>query len=148
MSLDSNSSIHPKGSDHAHAKHNIGGSGFVDDIHRSGCRGQPSGADFAAAQSLTIAARRALEAVFESVDVLLAPSAESEAPASLGTTGNPIFNRLWTLLGNPCVHVPAGVGEHGLPVGVTVIGPRWADALTLSAAHTLELSLSGTCITS
>ena len=76
------------------------------------------GADFAAAQSLTIAARRALDAVFESVDVLLASSAEGEAPAGLGTTGNPIFYRLWTLLGNPCVHVPAGVGEHGLPSSI------------------------------
>ena len=100
-----------------------------------------NGADFAAAQLLAMAARRALDAVFESVDVLLAPSAEGEAPAGLGATGNPIFNRLWTLLGNPCVHVPAGTGAHGMPVGVTVIGPRWADALTLSAAHTLELSL-------
>lgn len=100
-----------------------------------------NGADFAAAQLLAIVARRALDAVFESVDVLLAPSAEGEAPAGLGATGNPIFNRLWTLLGNPCVHVPAGTGEHGMPVGVMVIGPRWADALTLSAAHTLELSL-------
>ena len=94
-----------------------------------------------AAQLLTIAARRVLDAVFASVDVLLAPSAEGEAPAGLDATGNPIFNRFWTLLGNPCVHVPAGTGVHGMPLGVTVIGPRWADALTLSAAHTLELSL-------
>ncbi|MBG6078142.1 amidase [Polaromonas sp. CG_9.11] len=100
------------------------------------------GTDFAAAQLLAIAARRALDAVFASVDVLIAPSAEGEAPAGLDATGNPIFSRLWTLLGNPCVHVPAGTGVHGMPVGVTVIGPRWADALTLSAAHTLELSLS------
>ncbi|NMM10801.1 MAG: amidase [Polaromonas sp.] len=100
------------------------------------------GGDFAAAQLLAIAARRALDAVFESVDVLLAPSAEGEAPEGLDTTGNPIFNRLWTLLRNPCVHVPVGTGVHGMPVGVTVIGTRWADALTLSAAHTLELSLS------
>ncbi|MFT7115491.1 MAG: Asp-tRNA(Asn)/Glu-tRNA(Gln) amidotransferase A subunit family amidase [Rhodoferax sp.] len=100
------------------------------------------GADFAAAQLLAIAARRALDAVFASVDVLIAPSAEGEAPAGLDATGNPIFNRLWTLLGIPCVHVPVGTGVHGMPVGVTVIGPRWADALTLSAAHTLELSLN------
>lgn len=99
------------------------------------------GADFAAAQLLAIAARRALDVVFESVDVLIAPSAEGEAPAGLDATGNPVFSRLWTLLGNPCVHVPAGTGAHGMPLGVTVIGPRWADALTLSAAHTLELSL-------
>ena len=99
------------------------------------------GADFVAAQLLASAARQAMDAVFESVDVLIAPSAEGEAPAGLDATGNPIFNRFWTLLGNPCVHVPAGTGEHGMPVGVTVIGPRWADALTLSAAHTLELGL-------
>ena len=100
-----------------------------------------SGDDFAAAQLLARAARRALDAVFASVDVIIAPSAEGEAPAGLKATGNPVFNRLWTLLGNPCVHVPAGTGANGMPVGVTVIGPRGADALTLSAAHTLELSL-------
>ena len=60
----------------------------------------------------------------------------------LEATGNPIFNRFWTLLGNPCVHVPTGTGAHGMPLGVTVIGPLWADALTLSAAHSLELSLN------
>lgn len=99
------------------------------------------GDDFAAAQLLARDARRGLDAVFASVDVLLAPSAEGEAPGGLDATGNPVFNRLWTLLGNPCVHVPVGTGANGMPVGVTVIGPRWADALTLSAAHTLELGL-------
>ena len=101
-----------------------------------------NGAEFAAAQSMAIVARQTLEAVFKSVDVLIAPSAEGEAPEGLGATGNPVFNRFWTLLGNPCVHVPAGTAAHGMPIGVTVIGPRWADALTLSAAHTLELSLN------
>ena len=100
-----------------------------------------NGADIAAAHSLAIVARPVLETIFKSVDVLLAPSAEGEAPEGLDATGNPIFNRFWTLLGNPCVHVPTGNGANGMPVGVTVIGPRWADALTLSAAHTLELSL-------
>jgi amidase len=101
-----------------------------------------NGAEFAAAQSIAIDARQTLEGVFKSVDVLIAPSAEGEAPEGLSATGNPVFNRFWTLLGNPCVHVPAGAGAHEMPIGVTVIGPRWADALTLSAAHTLELSLN------
>ena len=87
------------------------------------------------------AARQVLEAIFKSVDVLVAPSAEGEAPEGLDATGNPIFNRFWTLLGNPCVHVPTGTGASRMPVGVTVIGPCWADGLTLSAAHSLELSL-------
>ena len=100
-----------------------------------------NGADIAASHLLAIAARQLLETIFKSVDVIVAPSAEGEAPEGLEATGNPIFNRFWTLLGNPCVHVPTGTGAQGMPVGVTVIGPRWADALTLSAAHTLELSL-------
>jgi amidase len=73
-----------------------------------------------------------------SVDILLAPSAEDEAPAGLVATGDPISNRMWTLLANPCVHVPLRTGASGMPLGVTLIGPRWADARTLTAAHLPE----------
>jgi Asp-tRNA(Asn)/Glu-tRNA(Gln) amidotransferase A subunit family amidase len=96
------------------------------------------GADYARAQATAASARQALERVFDTVDILLAPSAEGEAPAGLASTGDPIFNRLWSLLGNPCVHVPVGTGARGLPVGVTLIGPRWFDAATLAAAQVLE----------
>jgi amidase len=99
------------------------------------------GARVAAAYALADQARCALASVLADVDVLLAPSAEGEAPAGLGATGNPLFNRLWTLLGVPCVHVPTGVGAQGLPVGVTVIGPRRGDAQTLAAAELLQHSL-------
>ena len=100
------------------------------------------GAGFAAAQRQAAQARVELGALFESVDVLLAPSAEGEAPDGLTATGNPIFNRLWTLLGAPCVHVPVGIGGHGMPVGVTLVGPLWGDAQALAAAHLLERSLT------
>ncbi len=99
------------------------------------------GARVAAAYALADRARCALAAVLADVDVLLAPSAPGEAPAGLGATGDPLFNRLWTLLGVPCVHVPTGAGPQGLPVGVTVIGPRWADARVLAVADRLERAL-------
>ena len=76
--------------------------------------------------------------MYENVDILLAPSTEGEAPAGLDATGDPIFNRMWSLLGNPCVHVPQGMGPGGMPIGVTLIGPRWGDASTLAAANLLE----------
>lgn len=98
------------------------------------------GARLASAQRLAESARRELETLFQSVDVLVAPSAEGEAPAGLGATGDPVFNRMWTLLGAPCVHVPLGVGGQGMPVGITVIGPRWRDALALGAADLLQRS--------
>lgn len=95
------------------------------------------------AQALAATARAKLVTIFESVDLLLAPSTEGEAPAGLTATGDPIFNRMWTLLGNPCVHVPLGSGEQGLPIGVTLIGARWADDRVLAAASRLEHAYAG-----
>lgn len=99
------------------------------------------GQRFFAAQQLAASARHAFDALFEGVDALdivLAPSTEGEAPLGLNQTGDPIFNRIWSLLGNPCVHVPLGDGSTGMPIGVTVIGPRWGDAHTLAIARALE----------
>jgi amidase len=105
--------------------------------------GRAVGGDaYFAAQRLAAEARSALDAVFMRCDVLLAPSVHGEAPAGLDATGDPLFNRLWSLLGNPCVHVPVGKGRGGLPLGVTVVGPRWGDAATLAIAGALEAAVS------
>lgn len=102
------------------------------------------GASYFAAQKLALQARQAFDALFEMqsgggvVDIVLAPSTEGAAPAGLDATGDPVFNRMWSLLGNPCVHVPLGPNAAGMPLGVTLIGPRWGDALTLAAALELE----------
>ncbi|WP_144636445.1 amidase [Bordetella genomosp. 13] len=58
---------------------------------------------------------------FADVDVILTPSAPSEAPAGFATTGSSVFNRVWSLLGWPCVHVPTGKTPAGLPVGVQCV---------------------------
>jgi len=102
-----------------------------------------SGDRLAEAHALAGHARGEIENLLSQVDVLIAPSATGEAPQGLDATGNPIFSRMWSLLGVPCVHVPTGVGSHGMPVGVTVIGPRWRDAMALSAALALEASVKG-----
>ena len=99
------------------------------------------GQQFFAAQQRAASARHAFDALFgnaNGIDIVLAPSTEGEAPLGLEQTGDPIFNRMWTLLGNPCVHVPLGNGSNGMPIGVTVIGPRWGDAQTLAIARALE----------
>ena len=68
-------------------------------------------------------------------DAVLAPSTTGEAPVGLGFTGSPVFNGLWTLLHTPCVNVPGFVGSNGIPVGLTVTGPRFADRRVLAAAE-------------
>ena len=94
-----------------------------------------------AAQMLARNCRRTLTGVFADCDVLLAPSATGAAPAGLGMTGDPVFNRMWTLLRAPCVNVPVAVAANGLPVGLQVIGAFGCDAQTLAAAHWVHQTL-------
>ena len=87
-------------------------------------------------------ARHALAKVFEDIDVLLTLSAPGAAPKGLGSTGDARYNRLWTLMGVPCVNVPAFTAEGGLPVGVQVIARYGADAEALAAARFVEEALA------
>lgn len=89
---------------------------------------------YATALALATTCRQHLEGLFATHDVLLVPSAPGEAPAGLDATGNPLLNRMWTLLHTPAVSLPGAVGPHGLPVGVQVIGPRSQDERLLAIA--------------
>ncbi|HEY6911169.1 MAG TPA: amidase [Myxococcales bacterium] len=79
--------------------------------------------------------RRELEGLFKGVDALLTPAAVGEAPVGLESTGDPLFNRIWTLLGNPCVSLPVLQGPAGMPLGLQLVGPRGRDETLLAAAE-------------
>jgi Asp-tRNA(Asn)/Glu-tRNA(Gln) amidotransferase A subunit family amidase len=75
---------------------------------------------------------------FEHFDAMLTPSAPGEAPfADLGT-GDPLFGRVWTLFGLPCIHLPFATGPHGLPVGLQAVGPKGDDHRLLCIAKWLH----------
>jgi Asp-tRNA(Asn)/Glu-tRNA(Gln) amidotransferase A subunit family amidase len=83
-------------------------------------------------------ALNAMSGVLGEVDLLLTPSAPGEAPAGLTSTGDPIFNRVVTVLGLPAISLPAGVGPSGLPLGVQLVGARRGEAALLAAAAWIE----------
>ncbi|SON53777.1 Glutamyl-tRNA(Gln) amidotransferase subunit A [Hartmannibacter diazotrophicus] len=83
-----------------------------------------------------------LDRLIGSCDGLLTPAAPGEAPHGLGMTGDPVFNKVWTLLHGPCVTVPAGSGPNGLPVGVQLIGRLGEDAALLGLASFVEAALA------
>ena len=87
-------------------------------------------------------ARGALADIFGEVDALLTFSAPGAAPKGLDSTGDARFNRLWTLMGVPCVNVPSFVAGGGLPVGVQVIARFGDDAGALKAARFVEGALA------
>jgi len=88
------------------------------------------------------AARRRLarfdaDAAFGSAGVLLMAASTGEAP-DLSTTGDPVFNRLASLLGLPAITVPIKLGPAGLPLGVQLIARQHDDEALLRAARAVE----------
>ena len=68
--------------------------------------------------------------------VLTAPATGSAPPA--GDNGDPRFCTRWSLAGTPAISLPARLGEHGLPLGVQLVGRRGTDARLLRLARSLE----------
>jgi len=87
-------------------------------------------------------ARQALADLMTDVDVILSPSAPGAAPKGLTSTGSSTFNRLWTLMGTPCVNIPGLADPNGLPLGVQAIGRFGSDRATLEAALFVEAAIA------
>lgn len=96
-----------------------------------------SRADQVRAYDLAARCRAAFDEIAAGLAFVVTPSVPGEAPAGLESTGTAVFNRMWTLLHVPCVNVPGFAGPNGMPVGLTVNGPRFADRRVLGAAELL-----------
>jgi amidase len=100
---------------------------------------------YAAACAVLETARTRLSELLDDAEIVIAPSAPGEAPEGLGWTGNADFNRMWTSLHVPCLHLPVGKGPQGLPLGVTLIARVGEEAKLVAAgrwaARALDLPL-------
>ncbi len=101
-----------------------------------------SAQDYDAARRTTKQARHALNELLGESNVILTPSAPGAAPHSLASTGSPAFNRIWTLMGTPCVNVPGLQDTAGLPLGVQIVGRFGRDQATLEAALFLQAAIA------
>ena len=81
--------------------------------------------------------QQAWERRCEGFDLVLTPSAPGAAPAGHASTGSSIFNRTWSLLGWPSIHLPTS--EHdNLPIGVQCVGHPLQDLLLLDIAAAIH----------
>jgi Asp-tRNA(Asn)/Glu-tRNA(Gln) amidotransferase A subunit family amidase len=99
-------------------------------------------AQMADAKKRRARAQADLAQVWDKFDLLLVPAARGEAPAGLGHTGDPIFNRFWTFLGPPCIALPFNTGLFGLPLSVQLVGPHGGDDKLISWARWIEQRLA------
>ncbi len=97
----------------------------------------------AAARAQADRCRARLPEIFSRHDALLTPSAIGEAPVGLASTGDPAFDRIWTLLGTPSASLPAGRGPAGLPVGLQVVGAPRQDGALVAACRFISGALGG-----
>jgi amidase len=99
------------------------------------------GSAYASALATARGARAAIETLFESFDVIIAPAAPGAAPSGLASTGDPLFSRPWQLLGCPCVALPAARDASGMPLGLQVVARPGEDEPLLAAAAWIEARL-------
>jgi Asp-tRNA(Asn)/Glu-tRNA(Gln) amidotransferase A subunit family amidase len=97
--------------------------------------------DFRAAWRAADRARAAANAWASGFDAVLTLPAPGQAPKGLGSTGDAIFNGLWTVLYMPCLTLPAGSGPDGLPVGVQLVGRHHDDRRLLDIGLWVERHL-------
>jgi len=100
-----------------------------------------SGDAYDAARRVASRARQVLADTMAGFDVILTPSAPAAAPHGFGSTGNPMFNRLWTLMGAPCINVP-GLHDGDLPLGIQIVGRFGRDRAALEAALFVEHAIA------
>jgi len=94
--------------------------------------------DYLSARDMPKVLNAALDEMFTRCDVILCPSAPGPAPKGLETTGDPVFNGLWTFCGTPCINLPLFTSTEGLPMGVQLVGARHNDARLLRTAQWLN----------
>ena len=93
-----------------------------------------SRAEYEAACKTRERSARILESMFVDCDVILTPAAPGEAPSGLSATGDPLFSRGWNLLQVPCISIPFGNGQNGLPLSVQLVGRHGDDDRLLAVA--------------
>jgi aspartyl-tRNA(Asn)/glutamyl-tRNA(Gln) amidotransferase subunit A len=84
----------------------------------------------------------------ETYDLLLTPTLPLAAFAAGKEVANLLKEKRWTdwspfsypfnLTQQPAASIPCGLTRKGLPVGLHIVGPRYADALVLRAARAFE----------
>ncbi|KAH0385249.1 amidase signature enzyme, partial [Aureobasidium melanogenum] len=89
------------------------------------------------------AARPVVDNILSKYAAVLTPSVPDEAPLGIEKTGSAAFCLIWTALHTPVVNIPGFKGDNGMPVGVSLVTPRYHDRHLLAVSKAVEKSTYG-----
>jgi aspartyl-tRNA(Asn)/glutamyl-tRNA(Gln) amidotransferase subunit A len=115
-----------------------------------------SGADTAKAWLASDSVARAAAEFFaeNAIDFAIGPTTpccawpvELSAPPTIdgkpvGGRGHAVFTPLFNHARQPAISIPCGVNREGLPIGLQIVGPRFADFRVLDIAARIEAILA------
>ena len=89
-----------------------------------------------------------MQRFFDRYDLLLTPACRSPPSRSARKCPTPDAGGEWVdwtpftypfnLSQQPAISVPCGLSSAGLPIGLQIVGPKYADARVLRAARAIE----------
>lgn len=102
-------------------------------------------ADYVQAQRIRRLGQKALSRLFGDVDLVVTPTTSVAAPL-FGELDRyysrsglwALHTQYWNAVGNPAISVPMGFNGNGLPLGLQIAGPAFADAEVLRAADAFQ----------
>ncbi|MDX6241439.1 MAG: amidase [Kribbellaceae bacterium] len=103
-----------------------------------------SGADYVQAQRVRRVGQREVAALFETVDLVVTPTASVAAFAidGLADAGMERFRAMhtsyWNAVGNPALSIPMGLGAAQLPLGLQLMGRPFEEATVLRAGDAYQ----------
>jgi len=102
--------------------------------------------EYSRARRVQMEVKRKFKLLFNEHDLLILPATPSTAPLIEGSDAVEQARKLtrftapFNLAGLPAISIPCGFSDEGLPVGLQIVGPEWAEAKVLTAANAFERS--------
>ena len=97
------------------------------------------------AQKVRTLIKKDFDEAFTKVDIILSPVSPTPAFAVGAHSDDPVamyledvFTVSQSLAGIPCLSVPCGFSQKGLPIGVQMMGAQWQEATILNAASAYQ----------
>ncbi|MFC1966072.1 amidase [Chloroflexota bacterium] len=103
--------------------------------------GSTPATEYARALQSRLQQRAEIEPLLHEFDALITPGAPGIAPRDLTTTGDPVMQRGWTVVGVPTISLPSGLSKEGLPLAIQLVGPPLAEDHLLAVARWCERAL-------